>query len=88
MFDGEGLADLLTQGDEDLAAKLKQWEYGERVEIKGCWFEVTKIDLQKQRLVLKPIPRPADPEAAQRSANEERERVIARARELTRGLDK
>jgi hypothetical protein len=37
---------------------LESFEHGETVQIKAGFFQITKIDLQKQRLVLKPIPRP------------------------------
>ncbi len=45
---------LLETRPED----LEQYEYGETVQVKEGFFEVVKIDLRSQRLVLKPIPRP------------------------------
>ena len=33
---------------------LTEFTYGQRVQIKDCWFEVSKIDTKKQRLTLKP----------------------------------
>ncbi len=37
---------------------LESFEHGEIVQVKEGFFQVCKIDLRKQRLVLKPIPRP------------------------------
>jgi hypothetical protein len=51
-------------------SNLVGWEWGERVQIKGGWFEVCKIDTRKQRLVLKPIPKPANEEAARQKLSD------------------
>ena len=37
---------------------LELFEHGETVQVKEGFFEVCKIDLRGQRLILKPIPRP------------------------------
>jgi hypothetical protein len=37
---------------------LEIFEHGEVVQVKSGWFEVTKVDIRKQRVTLKPIPRP------------------------------
>ncbi len=47
----------------DARGDLETFEYGETVQIKSGYFEVCKIDLRGQRLILKPIPRPVDDEA-------------------------
>ena len=39
---------------------LEEFTYGEMVQVKEGFFEVVKIDLRGQRLVLKPIPRPSE----------------------------
>jgi hypothetical protein len=39
-------------------ADLEIFEHGELIQIKSGWFQITKIDIPKQRLTLKPVPRP------------------------------
>ena len=41
---------------------LESFEHGETVQVKGGFFEICKIDLRGQRLVLKPIPAPIEEE--------------------------
>ena len=54
--DPEGLFDQL------LPPNLKPLTYGQVVEVRGIGhFEITKIDVRGQRLVLKPIPSPIEP---------------------------
>lgn len=52
--------ELMTEAKAELRdpLDLEYFEYGEIVQIKSGFFEVCKIDLRRQRLVLKPIPRP------------------------------
>ena len=59
----------LSDALRDAGVQLESFDRGERVQIKGCWFEVMKVLTRKQRLVLKPIPAPANPVAASRSAS-------------------
>ena len=37
---------------------LEYFEYGEVIQVKTGFFEVVKVDLRRQRLTLKPVPRP------------------------------
>ncbi len=37
---------------------LESFEYGEVIQVKSGFFEVVKVDMRSQRLVLKPIPKP------------------------------
>ena len=52
---------------------LESFEHGETVQVKTGYFEVVKIDLHKQRIVLKPIP---EPEENFTKAMAERQRAI------------
>jgi hypothetical protein len=40
--------------------KLEHFEHGETVQIKEGFFQVCRVDLRRQRLILKPIPSPLD----------------------------
>ncbi len=64
MQESSGRILYLPDGFEE-TADLHSISYGQRLHIpKLGWFEVTKINVAKQRLVLKPIPKPAHEEAA------------------------
>jgi hypothetical protein len=59
------LAKLLDEQDTTGQQLVEFFEVGEQVQVKGGWFEVTKIHTKtRQRIVLKPIPRPTDPATA------------------------
>lgn len=53
----DGLAEKLKK---ERPADLERFAYGQRVQIGTAHFEVCKIDTQRNRLVLKAIPRPID----------------------------
>ena len=71
LFDKESIFDELN---ENRPCDLETFSYGETVQVKSGFFELTKIDLQKQRLVLKPIPRPIRDQLDER--NEEMKRRL------------
>ena len=53
------LVDMNVQVGDLMPPNLNRVEYGQKVEVKGVGhFEITKIDIKKQRLVLKPVPSP------------------------------
>ncbi len=69
--DPEKLRQLLETSPED----LETFAYGETVQVKEGFFEVVKIDVRRQRLVLKPKPSvarqsPTSEEVSERSLRE------------------
>jgi hypothetical protein len=55
--------DKMKQLLEEDPASVETFEHGEVIQVKDGFFEVVKVDIRKQRLVLKPVPKPVDKQA-------------------------